>query len=66
MPGDWGILDCPHCGFTHPPPQGVTTDTEKLTADLVCPNCHKGWEHEVELWRYYGVQRELPSREEDR
>jgi integrase len=40
MPGDWGNLDCPHCGATHSPPEGAAVETEKLVADLVCPRCH--------------------------
>jgi hypothetical protein len=37
MPGDWGNLDCPNCGYTHPPPEGATTECEAVIADLICP-----------------------------
>ena len=66
MTGNWGNLDCPGCGNAHPPPDSAASDCEFLTADLLCPECHRGWEIRVELWRYYGIQPELPSREEDR
>ena len=66
MPGDWGKLDCPDCGCPHPPPERATVECESVTADLICPSCHRGWEVTVELWRYYGIERELPSRAEDR
>jgi hypothetical protein len=66
MPGNWGNLDCPNCGYTHPPPESAATECDAVVADLICPECHRGWEVRVELWRYYGIQEELPSREEDR
>jgi hypothetical protein len=66
MPGNWGNLDCPDCGCTHATPAGVTAECEELVAELVCPECGKGCELRVELWRYYGVAEELPSREDDR
>jgi len=50
----------------HPPPESAATECEAVVADLTCPHCHRGWERRVELWRYYGIQEELPSREEDR
>ena len=65
MPGNWQNLDCPSCGNTHPTPERASTDCDDVFADLVCPMCHRGWEVRVELWRYYGIQPELPSREED-
>jgi hypothetical protein len=66
MPGDWGKLDCPHCGCTHPVPARAATDCDAVIADLICPTCHGGWEVRVELWRYYGIPERLPSGEEDR
>jgi hypothetical protein len=66
MSGFWGSLDCPNCGHTHPPPAAPACDCDHLIADLICPQCHRGWELKVELWRYYGIQAELPSREQDR
>jgi transcription elongation factor Elf1 len=66
MPGNWGRLDCPSCGHTHPPPERASSECDAVIADLICPNCGQGWEVRVELWRYYGIQEELPSREQDR
>jgi hypothetical protein len=66
MPGNWGNLDCPHCGCIHPPPELASTDCEAVIAEVICPSCHKGWEVRVELWRYYDIPEQLPSREEDR
>jgi hypothetical protein len=66
MPGNWGNLDCPACGHTHPPPEGASCDCDELLADLVCPECANGWEVRVELWRYYEIPQELPTSEEDR
>ena len=66
MTGNWGKLECPHCGEPHPPPARAACECEELIADLVCPRCHKGWEVRVELWRYWGIKQELPSRSEDR
>jgi predicted RNA-binding Zn-ribbon protein involved in translation (DUF1610 family) len=66
MPGDWGNLDCPSCGYAHPPPEHAATDCDAVIADLVCPKCGHGWEVRVALWRYYGIPEELPTREEDR
>jgi hypothetical protein len=66
MPGNWGNLECPNCGCTHPPPDAADTECDQVIADLICPQCHHGWEVTVELWRYYGIQPELPSREDDR
>lgn len=66
MPGNWGNLDCPKCRHTHPVPERATSECEAVIADLICPKCRHGWEVRVELWRYYGVPEELPSREEDR
>jgi hypothetical protein len=66
MPGNWGYLDCPNCGCPHPPSEGAATECDAVVADLICSHCHRGWEVRVELWRYYGIQEELPSREEDR
>lgn len=66
MSGDWGRLECPYCGTAHPPPEGAASDCEALILDLLCPACHRGFEVRVELWRYFGIERELPSRQEDR
>ena len=66
MPGIWENLDCPNCGCTHPPPERAATECDAVVADLVCPSCHRRRELRVELWRYYGIQEELPSREADR
>ena len=66
MPGTWGNLYCPGCGHTHGPPERVTTECDALVADLHCPECQRDWEARVELWRYYGIPEELPSREQDR
>jgi len=66
--GDWGSLECPHCGAGQPPPdaRAATNDDEWLFVALTCARCGGEWEHRVEIWRYYGVPEELPSREEDR
>ncbi len=66
MPGNWGSLDCPVCGRTHPPPEGATTECAAVIADLICSGCRHGWEVRVALWRFYGIESALPSREEDR
>ncbi len=68
MSGDWGSLDCPRCGTTHPPPDSAaaTDDDETIRVQLGCVTCGHRWEHSVEIWRYYGVPERLPSREEDR
>lgn len=66
MPGNWGNLDCPNCGCIHPPPEVASTDCDAVIADLICPSCHEGREVRVELWRFYDIQEQLPSREEDR
>ena len=66
MPGNWGNLDCPGCGRTQAAPEHVITECDAVIADLTCPNCHRGWQVRVELWRYYGIPEELPSREQDR
>jgi hypothetical protein len=66
MPGNWGNLDCPGCGQAHAAPKNPGTECEALTADLVCADCGKGWQIRVELWDYYGIEKELPSRKDDR
>jgi hypothetical protein len=66
MPGNWGNLDCPDCGRTQPPPELASTDCEAVTGEVICPDCDKSREVRVELWRYYDIQEQLPSREEDR
>jgi hypothetical protein len=67
MPGNWGNLDCPQCGNPHPAPEHASsTECHAVIADLVCPECHHGWELRVELWRYFGIDPALPSPEEDR
>jgi transposase-like protein len=66
MPGNWTDLDCPSCGHTHPPPEQMTTDCDFVIADLVCPECQRAWQVRIELWRYYGIEEALPSREQDR
>jgi hypothetical protein len=66
MPGDWGSLDCPGCGATQPPPEGAVSECDALIANMVCSRCWTRWQVRVELWRYYGVAEELPSREADR
>ena len=65
MSGNWGKLECPDCGH-QVPPQGAASDCEGLILDLVCPQCRHDFEIRVELWRYYGIVPELPSREDDR
>lgn len=66
MSGNWGNLDCPHCGHPHPIPETAATDCDAVIADLVCAECHSGYQVRVELWRYYGIKEALPSREDDR
>jgi uncharacterized C2H2 Zn-finger protein len=68
MTRDWGTLDCPRCGATHPPPdpRSVENDDEFLLMDLTCPRCGHRWRHSLEIWRYYGIGRPPPSRREDR
>ena len=68
MSGDWGNLACPRCGAMHQPPdtRSATNDDEWIFVRLVCDSCGAEWEHRVEIYRYYGVPEQLPSREEDR
>jgi hypothetical protein len=67
MPGNWGNLDCPACGATHPVPERASNcECDEVVADLLCPQCGQGWELRVALWRYYEIDERLPSPAEDR
>jgi hypothetical protein len=49
-----------------PDPRSAANDDEWIFVRLTCANCGCEWEHRVEIYHYYRVPEQLPSREEDR
>jgi hypothetical protein len=67
MTGDWRHkLDCPNCTGVQAVPVDVVPDCERINAEAVCPECHNRWDVEVELWQYFAIEPDLPSRAADR